>query len=1092
MRNSNRNTIRFVLLFLTVLAVLLFVGYSLMTGVEGRKRERASFVAENTVGRMQNVYSNYMLTARNIGEYVVSHDGRYEGVEPIAENFLQNIYGIASLQLAPDGITEMCLPEGSGDIGFDSFTQDSRKEDSVLSRDEGVPVLSGPYTMKHGGSCLILRVPCFLKDEGGKDVFWGFSNVVVDLSQFFKTAGIKKLNDLGYSYQIWIQDRSNDIIFDSVIGTFESPEKKVFKYGGKDWCLYLEPLEGWIAKESVTLYIAGSFLLALILAMLDLLAAGVVQKNVALKRQTQQLRLSEQNERVLRNSYEAAVESAELFLWELNLTDGSARLSDNPYTKRVSEMLKVPREIPSLIQFAREHCSEGDTQILDDMFSNIRRGNRNVSAQIHFKTDADFQVHTLRVNYLVICDDYGKPLKAYGSAQDLTEDSAKRDGYNQERAFFSSYQGQDMVLRVRVDLTTDEILDAKPYVQSMIGARYSEVTENGQGMTYLIENGKAAGDVLDREKMLKNYTMGTRTFTYDYKVGKIGSQLSWAQAVAKLFESPDTSHIEMFFYAYNISKQKNEQLLIGSIINSVYEKIGIIDLPDSTFRNFIVKREIISDSGMAYDDYIRNIEAVRYIPELDQAGFIEATSLATVRKELETQDLYSYRTPYLEMRDDGSLNKTYKMMRFFYMDEAHSGIILCVSDVTRQSEKEMAQKEAMKDALVKAECANRAKSEFVSRISHDIRTPIGAIQNLTQFAKKDMDDKEKLRHDLEQIETSNKFLLSLINDVLDISKVDKGQIKLNPEPYSYQEYIDNIKNIIEPMCTEKGLHWKVNAHEGGFGGSVIIDRIRLNQITLNLLSNAVKYTPECGDVSYTSKSHWTEGGKFILAYEVSDTGIGMSADFQRHMFEEFSQEYDNSQRPKGITGTGLGLAIVKRMVDLMGGKLSVDSELGLGTRINVEIPCGFLTDEEMAKASEKDVGDGQNNEIAKVSLPGKVLLAEDNPINVDIAMTFLEMFGCEADHAENGKEAVEMFAFSKPKEYSVILMDIQMPFMDGYEATRRIRALKREDAKSVPIIAMTADAFEDARQKAYEAGVDDYLTKPLNSKELKRRLLDIS
>ncbi len=1093
MRNSKKKTLRFILIFLTTLAVLITIGFAVMTGIESRKRENAGYIAENAIGRMQNVYSNYMLSAKNVGGYVEAHSDHYEeGVEPIAENYLRNIYGIASLQIAPDGITRMCIPAGSGELGYNSFTQDTRKKDVAKSRDSGLPVLSGPYSIEPGRDSLILRVPIQIKDDNGAERFWGFSSVVIDLEQFFKVAGIKKINDLGYSYQIWMHDEADDLIFDGIIGEFASPVTKVFKYGDKDWYVYIEPEDGWIAKRETTLFIAASFVLTFILTMLDSLAAGMMQKNIALKKQTQRLRQSEKNERILRNSYEAAVESAELFLWELNLSDGSAKLSDNPFTKRFSELHKIPKEIPSLIQYAREHCAEKDSQALDDIFSSIRRGNRNVSTQIHFRSDGDQRIHTVKITYLIICDDYGKAVKGYGAAQDLTEDSAKRDGYNQERAFFSSYQGQDMVLRVRVDLTTDEILDCKPYVQSLIGTSYSDATANGKGMEFLIENGKPAKEVLEREKLLQNFSMGTRLSTYDYKIGKVGSQMSWAQGVAKLFESPDNNHVELFFYAYNISKQKNEQLLIGSVINSVYEKIGIIDLPEGNFRNFIVKKEIISDSGVSYDEYMRGTEASRHIPELDQASFIEAVKLETVRRELEGQEQYVYRTPYLEMKDDGKVRNSYKLLRFFYIDEIHSGIIVCVSDVTRQSEREMAQKEAMKVALARAENASKAKSEFVSRISHDIRTPIGAIQNLTQFAKKDADNKEKLMHDLEQIETSNQFLLSLINDVLDISKVDKGQIKLTPEPYPYREYIDGLKNIIEPMCLNKGLHWQINDTEKVYGGAAVVDRIRLNQITLNLLSNAVKYTPECGEVTFTSKSHRTDDGGFVLAFEVKDTGIGMSEDFQKHMFEEFSQEYDNSQRPKGITGTGLGLAIVKRMVDLMGGKLTVESTIGIGTTINVEIPCEFQTDEQMLEAGKKNADYEKQNEDAQIRLPGKVLLAEDNPINVDIAMTILDMFGCEVDHAENGKEAVEMFAFSKPKEYSVILMDIQMPFMDGYEATKRIRALKRDDAKVIPIIAMTADAFEDARQRAYDAGVDDYLTKPLNPKELKRRLLDIS
>ena len=1092
MRNSNRKALRFVLLFLTILAALLALGYAGLMRIDRRNRENAGYIADNAIGRLMNVYSNYMLSAKSIGGYVSGRRGIFTGIEAIAENYLQNIDGIASIQLAPDGITRLCMPEGSGETGFNILTQDAKKEDAVEVRDSHISIMSGPYTMKNGASSLVLRTPVIITDDYGRESFWGFSSVVIDMGQFFKTAGIKRINDLGYSYQIWMNDRADNLIFDGIIGEFESPVTKLFKYGGKNWSIYIEPQHGWISRSETTFMIAASFLMALILSMLDTLCVRLLHKNIALKKQTQRLRQSEKNERLLRNSYEAAVESAELFLWELNLSDGSARLSDNPFTKRFGELHKIPKEIPNLIQYAREHCTEKDAQALDDIFSSIRRGNRNVSTQIHFRSDGDMRVHTVKINYLIVCDDYGKAIKGYGAAQDLTEDSAKRDGYNQERAFFSSYQGQDMVLRVRVDLTTDEILDCKPYIPTLIGTSYSEATLSGKGMEFLIENGKPAREVLNREKMLQSFSMGSRISTYDYKIGKVGSQMSWAQGVAKMFESPDNKHVEMFFYAYNISKQKNEQLLIGSVINSVYEKIGIIDLPEGNFRNFIVKKEIIADSGMSYDEYMRGTVATRYIPELDQASFIEAVKLETVMREMEGQEQYVYQTPYLEMKDDGKVRNSYKLLRFFYIDEACSGIIVCVSDVTRQCDREMAQKEALKEALSKAESANMAKSEFVSRISHDIRTPIGAIQNLTQFAKKDADNKEKLMHDLEQIETSNKFLLSLINDVLDISKVDKGQIKLSPEPYPYREYIDGLKNIIEPMCLNKGLHWQINDAKEGYGGAAVIDRIRLNQITLNLLSNAVKYTPECGEVTFTSKSHRTDDGGFVLAFEVKDTGIGMSEEFQKHMFEEFSQEYDNSQRPKGITGTGLGLAIVKRMVDLMGGTLSVESALGVGTTINVEIPCEFQTEEQMLEAGKKDADYEKQNEDVKIRLPGKVLLAEDNPINVDIAMTILDMFGCEVDHAENGKEAVEMFAFSKPKEYSVILMDIQMPFMDGYEATKRIRALKRDDAKAIPIIAMTADAFEDARQRAYNAGVDDYLTKPLNPRELKRRLLDIS
>ncbi|MBP5464704.1 MAG: response regulator, partial [Treponema sp.] len=1013
------------------------------------------------IGRLQNVNGQYLITAKSVSGYVMNRLGNYNGLDTVAVNYTNSISGISSVQLSHGPETVFSIPVG-GSIESDSFLCGLLKNDDAKARDFRISILSGPYDLQ-GDSCLILRSPIYLPEESGREAFWGFSSVVIDMRQFFTSAGIKRINDMGYSYQLWIQGKSDTIVYDGILGDFETPYRADFSLGNKDWILYVEPVEGWISREVMTICVAGSFLAAIILTLLEFLTGNIIRSNMLLKNQTRQLRLSEEKERKLRNIYEASIESVELFLWEVSLKDGSARLMDNPYTQKVSREYGIPKEIPNLIQFIRARCIPEDNKILDDIFSRVRQGDNSIDEVIHFNPGPGKPLRTARISYTVICDEYGKPVKCYGTAQDITADNAKRDGYNQERIFFVSFRGKEMTNRLRIDLTTDEILASPASMPELKETSYTKQLNESPEKDVIIEDGRTAGELMNRNQLLQQYSMGIRSFVFEYQTGKIGSTRSWIRTVIKLFESPDNKHVEMFLYDYDISEQKNEQLLIGRIINSIYEKIGVIDLPDGTFRNFMVNKEIVSDSGMSYDGYMQATVAGRYIPETEQAIFREAMRLDTVKKELAAHDLYTFTTPYLETGvEDGSTLKRYKMIRFCYLDERRSIIIVCISDVTRQNEKDMEQKEELRNALIKAESANRAKSEFVSRISHDIRTPIGAIQNLTQFAKKDADDREKLLHDLDQIETSNKFLLSLINDVLDISKVDKGQIKLTPEIYPYEEFIDSIRNIIEPMCQTKGLHWQLNSVQGGYGGAAVIDRIRINQIALNILSNAVKYTPECGDVSYTSRSRRSDDGRFILAFEIKDTGIGMSEEFQKHMFEEFSQEYENSQRPKGITGTGLGLAIVKRMVDLMGGTLAVESQIGLGTTVNVEIPCQFMTTEEIQQSQEKDLELERQNENARVNLAGKVLLAEDNPINTDIAMTILDIFDCKVDHAENGKEAVELFAYSKPNEYAVILMDIQMPFTDGYEATRRIRALKRDDAKSVPIIAMTADAFEDA------------------------------
>ena len=394
-------------------------------------------------------------------------------------------------------------------------------------------------------------------------------------------------------------------------------------------------------------------------------------------------------------------------------------------------------------------------------------------------------------------------------------------------------------------------------------------------------------------------------------------------------------------------------------------------------------------------------------------------------------------------------------------------------------------------ALAAAESASRAKTEFVSRISHDIRTPIGQVLNLTDFAEQDLErgDLARAHEDIQKIGTSGSFLLSLINDVLDISKIDSGKIELREEPYGYLDYARGIQNIVGPMCEEKGIKSvfdikrPADLKEGEDDLYGLVDKVRLNQVSLNVLSNAVKYTPAGGTVTFRLALTPSQNRQSCVCVEVEDTGIGMSEDFQRHMFEEFSMEFDNPLRQDTMSGTGLGLSLVKKFVDLMQGELSVTSKLGEGTCVRFEVPVTLIdTPEDLAQGDvEKDAS----------TISGTVLLAEDNEINAQIAIRMLQEFDVTVEHAANGAIARDMFAASEPGHYDIVFMDIQMPELDGYEATRAIRALDRDDARTVPIYAVTADAFSDAKERAFEAGMTGFATKPFNDVELRRILTTV-
>lgn len=397
--------------------------------------------------------------------------------------------------------------------------------------------------------------------------------------------------------------------------------------------------------------------------------------------------------------------------------------------------------------------------------------------------------------------------------------------------------------------------------------------------------------------------------------------------------------------------------------------------------------------------------------------------------------------------------------------------IFCVSDRTDEVLKERRLEQAVREA----DEASKAKSEFLANMSHDIRTPMNGIIGMTQLALQDGVGEEAMRSYLKKISISSGFLLTLINDILDMSKIESGMIELHPKAYSMKELRRYLESVILPLSGEKQIDFRIDVDEKI---TVLADQQRFNQILFNLLSNAVKYTDEKGTVTLTIKGVPKDSGMIHLTMRVEDNGMGMSPEFQKQMFKSFTQE---SRKAMGMSGTGLGLAIVKRLVDLMNGTIHVESGIGKGSIfvIEMDVPAAKGPCEKELAADAAGDPTGQS---------ACILLCEDNAINQEIMMGILEFLGLTTELAVNGKEGVEAFQSRKPGYYSAILMDCRMPVMDGYQATRAIRALERPDAARIPIIALTADAFEEDRKRCLEAGMDDFLAKPVEIKVLKEML----
>ena len=392
-----------------------------------------------------------------------------------------------------------------------------------------------------------------------------------------------------------------------------------------------------------------------------------------------------------------------------------------------------------------------------------------------------------------------------------------------------------------------------------------------------------------------------------------------------------------------------------------------------------------------------------------------------------------------------------------------------------EREKDEKYKEELLIAAKKAEAANRAKTEFLQRMSHDIRTPINGIRGMVNMADHYADDIEKQKEYRTKVKEASNLLLELVNDVLDMSKLESGEIVLEEVPFNLSSISEEVLVVIEQMAAEQNIRimWekKEIIHRNFIGSPGYVKRVMMN-----ILSNAVKYNRENGHVYISCMEIPSEQPEMtMMEFVCRDTGVGMADEFQKHIFEPFAQEHAGSRTK--FAGTGLGMPITKKLVEKMGGTITFESKKGIGTTFVIRIPFKIDMDSDKGK-EQTDVSDEK-------SIKGlHILLTEDNELNMEIAEFMLQNEGADVEKAWNGQEAVELFKKSEPGEFDVILMDIMMPVMNGYEAAKMIRSLEREDAKKVPIIAMTANAFTEDRIRAKEAEMDEHVAKPVDVKLL--------
>ena len=450
------------------------------------------------------------------------------------------------------------------------------------------------------------------------------------------------------------------------------------------------------------------------------------------------------------------------------------------------------------------------------------------------------------------------------------------------------------------------------------------------------------------------------------------------------------------------------------------------------------------------------------------------TNLDWVREQLKTQ-------PIVKMEFEGNI-RGWAIASFVAGKRGDDGycteVVWTTVDVNEQKKKELSQLNALEDAKRAAVEANRAKSSFLLNMSHDIRTPMNAIIGFTGLLEKHQEEPERRQDYLNKLKESSALLLGLINNVLEMSRIEKGHLDLDVQACGVEQMYDMFCSVFLDMMIQKGItfcHSMDVEHEFLF-----CDPIKVRDVVLNLLSNAYKYTPSGGKVElYIREVPCEEEGFAIIETVVKDNGLGMSAEFIPHMFEEFSREHNTTDVK--VEGTGLGMPIVKSLLDLMGGTIEVESELGKGTTFKVYIKHRIAKKSDVINVDMPDVSD--------VDFRGRrILLAEDNDLNAEITMEVLKDIDLVVERAEDGQRCVEMIDAAPAGYYDLILMDIQMPRMNGYEATRIIRQMKDKEKANITILAMTANAFEEDKREAIESGMNAHLSKPIEVEKLIKTL----